>query len=119
MELQNADKSIDSIKILTKPNTNSESLTVADDFDKTGISIKVTYKDKTSEEITDPEKIGCVIIGKKPGSNKTIVYYGGASTTYYTTFENAQLTYRVIYENEAGEQIHKSKIITGKMLKDF
>ena len=83
-------KAISSVTIAKKP--TKQTYTVGETFNAAGMKLKVTYADNTTAEITSG--FTCTPSGKltTAGQQKIVVTYGGKSTGFYVTVNEASKT---------------------------
>ena len=83
-------KAVSSVTIAKKP--TRQTYTVGESFNAAGMKLKVTYADNTTSEITSG--FTCTPSGKlnTAGQQKIVVSYGGKSTGFYVTVNEASKT---------------------------
>ena len=102
-----AEKSVESIEIISE--AESKTVEMQGEIDTTGLVIKVTYTDGTTETVESD--FYAEISDRKVGENTVSVFYGGGKVEYAVDIPESECSYSVSYQDETGNQL--AETITG------
>jgi len=101
------EKVVESIEIVT--DAENKTVEMQGEIDTTGLVIKVTYTDGTTETVEND--FYADIKDRKVGENTVSVFYGGSKAEYTVNIPESDCVYTVSYQDEAGNQL--SETVTG------